>query len=221
WNAVFLSTTLRWGRQPETLDPVRGVKIYDASAEANVTTQFSFIDAWLLRDTILRAYGKVDLLHDQGIALRNFLSTAVGELTVHLLKGGTPYSLLTLIGNVTWQHSSDPESYEYYAPSEVFMAGGNLVGSTWIGVGGGRVLGLSLRAYGGTFQERTLASGAFVPRIKGEAEANVSLARGNSTWTLTALANTTYNAAAAPAWDYWSAFVRLGYSLKMPELLAP
>jgi len=221
WNAVFLTTTLRWGRQPETLDPVRGAKIYDASAEANVTTQFSFIDAWLLRDTTLRAYGKVDLLHDQGFAFQNFLSTVVGELTVHLLKGGTPYSLLTLIGNVTWQHSSNPQTYAYYAPSEVFIAGGNLMGSTWIGVGAGRVLGLSLRAYGGTFQERVLASGAFVPRIKGEAEANVSLARGNATWTLTALATTTYNAAANNPWDYWSAFVRLGYSLKMPELLAP
>ena len=46
-------------------------------------------------------------------------------------------------------------------------------------------------------------------------------ARGNSTWTLTALADATYNAAAANRWDYWSAFVRLGYSMKMPEVLAP
>jgi tetratricopeptide (TPR) repeat protein len=224
WNVVFLNTTLRWGRQPETLDPVREAKIgkiYDASAEANVTTKFSFIDAWLLRDTTLRAYGKVDLLHDQGFGFDNLLSTVVGELTVHLLKGGTPYSLLTLIGNVTWQRSQDPQSYAYYAPSEVLVAGGSLMGSTWIGVGGGRVLGLSLRGYGGTFQERTLALGDFVPRIKGEAEANVSLAKGNATWTLTALANATYNAAAANPWDYWSAFVRLGYSLKMPEQLAP
>ncbi len=228
WNVVYLNTALRWGRQPETLDPVReakiGAKIYDASAEANVTTKFSFIDAWLLRDTTLRAYGKVDLIHDKGFGFQNFLSTVVGELTVQLLKGGMPYSLLTLIGNVTWQRSQNPESYSYYAPSEVFLAGGNLMGSTWIGVGGGRVLGLSLRAYGGTFQERTLAASNFVPRIKAEAEANVSFTRGNATWTLTAIANTTYNTTLAPAvnpWDYWSAFVRLGYSLKMPEQLAP
>ncbi len=225
WNALFLTTTLRWGRQPETLDPVReatiGGKIYDASAEANLTTQLSFIDAWPLRDTTLRAYGKIDLLHDQGFGFENFLSTAVGELTVHLLKGGTPYSLLTLIGNVTYQHSDVPEPYAYYAPSEIFSAGGSLMGSTWIGMGGGRVLGLALRAYGGTFQERTLAADGFIPRIKAEAEANVSIAKGNATWTLTALADATYNAAAADPWDYWSAFIRLGYSLKMPEVLAP
>ena len=221
WNALYLNATVRWGRQPETLDPVRATKIYDASAEGNITTQFSFIDAWPFRDTTLRAYGRIDLLHGEGFAFENFLGTAVGELTIHLLKGGTPYSLLTLIGNVTYQHSDDPQTYAYYAPSEVFMAGGSLMGSTWIGVSGGRVLGLSLRAYGGTFQERALAADAFVPRIKCEAEANVSLARGNSTWTLTALADATYNAAAADPWDYWSAFVRLGYSLKMPEVLAP
>lgn len=219
-NTVFVSTTMRWGRQPETLDPIRDARIYDASAEANLTTRFSFIDAWPFRDTSLRAYGKIDLLHTGAFAWENLLSTAVGELTVHVLKGGNPYSLLTVIGSVTYQASQTPESYAYYAPSEVFMAGGNLAGSTWIGLAGGSVLGLSLRAYGGTYQEKLLATGSFVPRIKAEGEANVSLVKGNATWTLTALATTTYNTASA-LWDYWSAFVRLGFTTRMPEILAP
>jgi Flp pilus assembly protein TadD len=219
-DIVFASAVLRWGRQVETLDPVRAARIYDASAEANLTTRFSFIDAWPFRDTSLRAYGKLDLLHTAGFAYENLLATATGELTVHVLKGGTPYSLLTLIGTTTWQHSDVPEGYAYYAPSEVFQAGGNLVGSTWIGLGDGSVLGLGLRAYGGTFQRKTLATDSWVPRIKAEAEANVSLSKGNATWTLTAVGTTTYNQLSS-SWDYWFAFVRLGCSMKMPTLLAP
>ncbi len=219
-DIFFANAALRWGRQVETLDPIRASRIYDASAETNLTTRLSFIDAWPFRDTTLRAYGKIDLLHTAGFAYENLLATVTGELTVHVLKGGTPYSLLTLIGSATWQHSDRPESYAYYAPSEVFQAGGNLVGSTWIGLRGGSVLGLGLRAYGGTFQRKTLATDGWAPRIKAEAEANVSLEKGNATWSLTAVGTTTYDQLAS-TWDYWFAFVRLGCSMKMPSLLAP
>jgi Flp pilus assembly protein TadD len=219
-DILFASAGLRWGRQVETLDPVRAARIYDASAEANLTTRFSFIDAWPFRDTTLRAYGRLDLLHTAGFAYENLLATVTGELTVHALKGGTPYSLLTLIGTTTWQHSDRSEGYAYYAPSEVFQAGGNLMGSTWIGLADGSVLGLGLRAYGGTFRRKTLATDTWVPRIKAEAEATVSLQNGHATWTLAAVGTTTYNQITT-AWDYWFAYARLGLSMKMPTLLAP
>jgi hypothetical protein len=59
-----------------------------------------------------------------------------------------------------------------------------------------------------------------IHRFKGEVEADASVTAGNGTWNLTVLGNTTYNFD-APSWDYWSIFLRLGYTLKLPDLLAP
>ena len=102
----------------------------------------------------------------------------------------------------------------------MLIAGVSLAGSLWIGVHDGDVLGLSLRAYGGSYQETV--GGSLVNRIKGEAEADVSLASGNATWNLTVLGNGTYNLGGiAQPWDYWSLFARLGYSVKLPGLFAP
>jgi hypothetical protein len=223
WNALFFNATLRWGRQPETWDPFR-TPFWDASGEANLTTLLSFIDAWPLRDTSLRTYARIDVLHDRSFAYENMMYTLLQEVTVNVLKGGSPYSVVGVTGSATFQHSAKDESYNYYAPPDVLMLGGSLTGSTWIGVGQGDVLGLSLRAYGGTFQERVLGP-APTFRIKGEGQADISFSHGNGTFTLTAVGNATYNTSIDPAiaspWDYWSAFVRLGYTTGLPRLLAP
>ena len=218
-DALFLNATLRWGRQPETWDLLR-TAVYDASAEANLVTLLSFIDAWPFRDTSLRTYGRVDLLHTAVFTFENLLYTALQEITINILKGGTPYGVLSIGGNVIYQNSAKPEGYLYYAPIEVLTAGGSLTGSLWIGVGDGNVLGLSLRAYAGTFQVGILGASP-TRRIKGEAEADVSFSQGDGTFTLTVIGNATYNPALGNPWDYWSAFVRLGYTTKLPRLLAP
>ncbi len=222
-NTLYLAATARYGRQWETWDPMR-TPVYDASAEANLNTFLSFIDAWPLHDTSLRTYGKFEYLYRAGFAYENVLVTALQEIAVNVLKGGDPYGVLTLVGNVTYQHSDQVGATDYYAPPDVFMAGANLVGSTWIGTGGGDVLGLSARIYGGSYLEEAFTA-AEIPRIKGEAETDVSLTRGNGTYSLAVVANATYNLALAAAladpWDYWSVYVRLGYTAKLPKLRAP
>jgi hypothetical protein len=218
-NTLYLSATARWGRQAETWDPMRS-PVYDASAEAGLTTFLSFIDAWPLHDTSLRTYAKLEYLTRSGFVYENLLVTGLQEITVNLLKGGNPYGLLSLTGNVTFQHSDRMGATDYYAPPDVFMAGASLTGSTWIGAGGGDVLGLSARLYAGSYVENAL-SALPTPRIKGEAETDVSFTRGNGTYLLGVVANATYNAALSAPWDYWSAYVRLGYTAKLPKLLAP
>jgi hypothetical protein len=220
FNALYLNGTVRWGRLPETLDPVRQTALYDASVEANLSTLLSSIDVWLLRDTSLRTYGRVDLIQDAGFGYQNMIYTALQEVTINILKGGSPYGVLSVTGNFTWQNSDHFEPYLYYTPSSVLLAGASLMGSLWIGAKNGDVLGLSLRAYGGGYQESV--SGVPVNRFKGEAEADVNLTSGGATWSLTMLGNATYNLGGiAQPWDYWSLFLRLGYSLKLPGLLAP
>jgi tetratricopeptide (TPR) repeat protein len=223
-NVFSLNGTARWGPQPETLDPARGGVLFDASAEANLVTRLSFIDSWPLRDTSLRTYGRIDLIHTGSLAYQNLMYTALQEVTVNLLKGGSPYGVLSVTGGVTWQNSDHLEAYIYYTPNGIFMAGGSLTGSMWIGTGNGDVLGLSLRGYAGSYQQNAFTPGA-IYEVKAEGEADVSLTTGNATWTLTILGNGTYNlglaAGGLPPWDFWSLFVRLGYSLKLPVLLSP
>jgi tetratricopeptide (TPR) repeat protein len=218
-TTLYLSGTGRWGRQPETWDPARSA-VYDASAEASLTTLLSFIDAWPLHDTSLRTYARLDYLHHADLAYENAILTGLQEVSINVLKGGDPYGLLTVTGTVTFQHSDRTGSVDYYAPPDVLSAGASFTGSTWIGVGGGDVLGLSARLYAGPYVEDAL-SAAPLSRIKGEAQVDVSLAHGSGTWTASAVANATYNAALVQPWDYWSLSMRLGYSAKLPRLLAP
>ena len=220
FNALYLNSTIRWGDLPETLDPARQNLLYDASAEANLTTLLSFVNAWPLHDTSFRTYGRLDLVHDGALAYQNMMYTALQEVTITLLKGGSPYGVLSLTGNVTWQNSDHAEPYLYYTPMSVLLAGASLTGSLSINAKNGDTLGLSFRGYGGSYQD--VENGVAENRIKGEAEADMSLTGGGATWSLTLLGNATYNlqSGMAQPWDYWSLFLRLGYSLKLPTLLA-
>ncbi len=223
WNALFLSATMRWGPQLETLDPARGTILFDASTEANLTTVLATVDVPVVRDTSLRTYGKVDLIHTGGFGYQNFMYTAVQEVTINVLKGGSPWSVLSVTGNVTYQNSASIEPFLYWSPDSIFLAGGSITASTWLAAGGGSVVGLSLRAYGGSYLEMAFESGT-IHRFKAEGEADVSYTSGNAAWTLTVLGNGTYNFDALPGtnpWDYWSIFLRLGCTLKLPDLLAP
>jgi hypothetical protein len=220
WKLFFVNGTLRWGPQLETLDPARGQVLYDASMEANLSTNLSSVDRPVVRDLSFRTYGKVDLVHTAALGYQNLMYTALQEITFNVLKGGTPYSVLAITGNLTYQNSLYYEPSLYYAPDGIFVAGGSLTASTWIGLGAsGDVLGLSARAFGGDYLELAFQPGT-IHRFKAEAEADASVTHGNGTWKLTLLGNTTWNFD-VQSWDYWSLFLRLEYSLKLPALLAP
>ena len=223
-RALFLTAAIRGGRYLQTLDALR-TPLYDASAEASLSTSLDFMDAWPLHDTSLRTYGRADYLVDKLFNYKNFIYTAGQEVTINLLKGGNPYSTLAMTPGVTWQDStldtSLSEPYLYYAPRGILIAGGSVTGSTWIGIEEGTVLGLSLRGFAGSYQEHLLEPGLTISRAKLEAELNAHLTRGNSAWRITAMVTATYNPSLASPWDYWSAFVRLSYGAKLPSVLAP
>lgn len=223
-SALFLTTSLRGGRYLLTFDALR-TPLYDASAELNLSTLLNFIDAWPLHDISLRTYGRADYLVDGSYNYKNFIYTAGQELTLILLKGGNPYSTLALTPGITWQDSmrdsAQAEPWLYYAPRGILIAGGSVTGSTWIGVGEGSVLGLSLRGFLGSYQEHLLEPGLTISRAKLEAELNANLARGSTTWGITAMVTATYNPSIAEPWDYWSALVRVSCTVKLPEVLAP
>lgn len=211
----YLSGTFRWGRLAETLNPAR-TAVTDTSVEANLSSSLAFLDVPVIHDTSFRTYGKLDVLSDG-----NLILTAVEEITSYLFQGGSPWSTLALTGNLTWQDSTAVKT-NYYAPQGVLVAGGSLTGSTWIGLAEGSVLGLSLRGYAGAYGEKLLdpASATFVLKMEGQAD--ISLTQGNLTFQTSAMANATIDptAAAAP-WKYWSMYLNLGCSVKLPDLIAP
>ena len=220
FNALYLNSTFTWGRLPESLDPALQVSLYDASAEANLTTLLSFIDVWPLHDTTLRTYGRVDLVQTDQLAYQNMMYTALQEITIDILKGGSPYGVLSLSGNVTWQNSDHSEPYLYYTPSSVLVLGAGLKGSLAIPAKNGDVLDLSLRGYVGSYQD--LVSGVPSNQVQGEVDANGDLTSGNGTWSLSAsFGNTATSLGIAQPGSYWSVNVRLGYSVKLPTLMAP
>ena len=220
WNVLFANAVLRWGPQMETLDPARGTVLYDASLETNLNTVLSSVDVPVLRDTSLRTYAKVDFIHTSGLEYQNLMYSALQGITVNVLKGGSPYGVLALNGSVLYQNSLFIEPYLYWSPDSIFVAGGGVTGSLWIGIGdAGDVLALSLRLFGGDYLEMAFEPGT-IHRFKGEAELNAGVTHGNGTWNLTLLGNATWNFD-TPSWDYWSLFLRLGYTLKLPDLLAP
>ncbi len=214
---VYLNGSYYYGQFPETYSPTR-TPVFDNSGELNISTSLSFIDAPILRDTSLRTYGKIDILDDG-----NHIYTGVQEIYMHLLKGGTPYTLLTLIGNFTMQNADREEAYNYYTPVGVLMGGASLMVSTWIGVGND-VLGLSLRAYGGTYQEKIFSPAETKRRIKLEGEVNINLTAGNGYFYITSMANGTLPVQTDGTlgnWDYWSFYFKLGYTAKLPDILSP
>jgi hypothetical protein len=221
---LYLTTSLRGGRYLLALDGLR-TPLYDASAELNLSTLLSFFDAWPLHDTSLRTYGRADYLVDGSLNYKNFMYTAVQEFTITILKGGNPYSTLALTPAITWQDSTlapaQEEPWLYYSPRGILIAGGSVTGSTWIGVGGGSVLGLSLRGFAGSYEQYLLDPGLTISRAKFEAELNANLTRGATTWGMTAMVTATYNPSLASPWDYWSAFVRVSCTVNLPEVLAP
>ena len=112
---------------------------------------------------------------------------------------------------------------------------GGIMGSTWIGVGEGKALGISLRAAAGAYLENVIPSEdesvRSVGRLKLDFEGNIQLSRGHTGFYAGILFSTTYrfpspDTDALPdptenSWDYWSIFLKLGYTTRLPRLLAP
>jgi len=215
-----------YGPKEETFDPQRTLR-YLHSGEMNLNTDLSFIKAWPFEDSSLRTYGKLEYLPEDP----NWIGTAVQEAYLGVLD--KPGLKLDLLGNLVFQHAGSFQ-HEYYTPIGVLVAGGGLRASSWINLAEGTALSVSLRASGASYREKLLSAGAFVKspvedpikRLQLEGEANLSLIKGEATYSVRVLANSTWcywkqNQPVDWDRDYWSLYLSLGYSARMPRLLAP
>jgi tetratricopeptide (TPR) repeat protein len=199
------------------LDP-----LYAQTLEMNAAFDPGIIGIPVLDRTAFRLYGKGDL-----IASGDLIYTGLGEVTAYLIKGGSPYTLLYLIGDFTAQDdlrpglgSSSSEATAYWKPNAVTVAEGGLGYATWLGMKGGGVFGISLQAKAGRYEEASWTSP--VPYLKLEGIGNLELTVRNLTATLGFdLVGTRKTYEPWGTWTYWSSFTRLGVSIKLPDYLVP
>jgi len=216
---LFFTGAYSFERQPETIAPQRP-RILSHSGDLDITTMLAFIKHPLFRDSSLRTYARIESLTDS-----NLLTTFSQSFYLGLLDLEKPAINLKLSGNVLYQDSSFDEELYYYSPQQVILATGGLLLSSYHPLNEENALGLSFRAAGGSYMEELSSATEIRKRIQMDLEANINYYRGESAYNLGAAFSTTYRYypenLPESQWDYWSLVIRVGYSAKLPRLLAP
>ena len=213
---VFVGGVYRYARVAETLFPERP-RVLAHSGELNAVLALGFLDIPLLQYSSARTYGKYDYrLHEDGAS--NSIFAVAQDLTQVFHLADAPWTNLTVAVSVVYETATDATVDFYYAPKDVLSMKGSASIASWLGVADGNVLGLSFRADAGLY-----AADSFNPGASGdmlfEAEARAELTKGDSTYYLSLLGSATFDEYAALP-KYWAAFLRMGYTAKLPRLLA-
>lgn len=212
---VYIGGVYRYGRVEETLYP-EAARVTSHTGELNAVVSFGFLDIPLLRYSSARTYGKVDVRsHDDGTG--NLIFAVAQDLTQVFHLSDAPWTNLTVAGSAVFERASDTTVEAYYAPEDVLLLKGSVGIATWLSVGGGNVLGLSARTDAGLY-----AVDAFNPGTSGdlslEASGRIEYTKGDSTYYLDVLGSSTIDR--FPEFEYWSGSLRLGYTARLPRLLA-
>ncbi len=207
--AVYLSGGYRFERQEETFTPIRN-PVHHHSGELNIGVNFSFIDAYPFRDSSMRTYGKVAFLTD-----KNIIYEGLQELNIGLLTIDRPYITIKLLANFLMQDSKFAVEKSYYAPRGVLVAGGGLMGSSWFNIGDESALGITLRASGAFYGDHMFTPAEAVSRAQMDFEGNIEYVKGEAVYFTGAQFSATYPL------DYWSFLVKMGFTARLPRLLAP
>ncbi len=215
---VLLSGGYSFGINKDTVADGRH-NLVNHIGELGVTVNFGFVDAWPLRDSSSRTYGKAQYISDG-----NLIYEVLQEFQIGLLKSQTPEALVALLITGVFQDSLQEEDQNYWAPQEILSVDGGLLGSVYFPVGEEKTLGLSLRVSGGIYMER-LFEGA-ENRFRLSSAGNFELNYGDATYYLgvdfsSNTRSTEQAGTGGSFFDYWSLFVTLGYASRLPRLLAP
>ena len=212
---VYIGGVYRYGRIGETLFPERP-RVLAHTAELNAVLSLSFLDIPFIQYSSARTYGKFDYrLHDD--ATNNTIFAVAQDLTQVIHLADTPWTNLTVALSAIYENATDVEVEAYYVPDDVLSAKLSLAIASWMGIADGNVLGLSFRTDAGLYGTG-LGSTAAAWSLLVEADGRIELTKGESTYYLSLLANASFDEPSLP--DYWSAFLRMGYTAKLPRLLS-
>lgn len=201
-----------YSRERDTFIPGRP-NVAKNQVELTLQKPFTFDARYGLTQIYSRTYGSLSILSDG-----NRKATALQDTSLYFHVADAPWTTLGLSTVLVFEHAEKhPDPERYYAPDGVFVAKAGPLGSTYISLGGERVLGLVLQALAGLYREKSLSS---APQDKFYME---GILRAELTLGSTILYCSLYGSGAFPASkpDYWSMQVQLGVSQKLQRLLAP
>ena len=197
-------------RKSDTYFPGR-TAVFAESGEVTVSTYFPFSQLDAVNSLGTRTYGRLEFLSDS-----NIIGTVVQDATGSFHLSDTPWVNLDVIATGSYEQSADTGTTIYYAPDSALALKGGLKGSVSFPMGGGS-LGMALWLSAGGYK-----SGTGSPGISLQTEGNLDIGfyRGYSALTLSLYGGGTFTRGEFPLTDYWSFQGALGFSTRMPELLA-
>ncbi|MCX7786611.1 MAG: hypothetical protein N2442_02795 [Spirochaetes bacterium] len=201
-----------YGRERDTFIPGRP-NIVKNQVELTLQKPFSIDARYGLTQIYSRTYGSFSFLSDG-----NRKGTALQDTTLYFHVADVPWTTLGLSTVFVFEHAEKhPDPERYYAPDGVFVIKAGPLGSTYIPMGGGKVLGFVLQTLTGLYREKSLSS---APENKFYIE---GILRAELTLDSTVLYCSVYGSGAFPTStpDYWSLQVQIGVSQKIQRLLAP
>jgi len=211
-----ITLNYRWQPVEETFVPGRTV-LKKHSFELSGFYSLRGAKKNFLRHSSGRLYGSLEVIDDG-----NVIGTALEEITFGIHLFDRPWTTLSIMQNVNFEHSSSPSwrnDNGYYAPDSVLSVKGGLVFSSWMRLLRENSLGISLSAYFGPYWER-LASTKPPAGLQMEFSGRFDLVKGGTTYYLRLYGGRTHR----PATDelmYWSMTLDFGVNAKTPRLLAP
>jgi len=217
---LYMNGGLSWGWKTATDFPDTS-EFYAQEAELNISTSLSFIKAYPFRYSSMRTYGKVEhVSKDLGFSFAassgsNWIYAAAQELILGILRIDDPYVEMNLFGNFTYQDGGS--AAEYYTPEGEMAAGGGLSASAWIPVGEASSFNVGVRAAANQTWEN-FGEASQTSEATFEAEANLGLSKGDAYYYLRSAYNGPF---AYDSGDYYSFYIGLGFSSRLPRLLAP
>jgi tetratricopeptide (TPR) repeat protein len=185
---------------------------FEHRGEANLSAWFGLEAPSILRSASLRLYGKASEVFSPFAEEGNFLYTGLAETSLGFLLASDPWTILSLGGNISAEGSRSPGAADYYAPDGVLSAKGGLQASSWIGLGGDWVAGLSARFWAGWWRDGS----AGYPSM--EAQARAEFQKGDLSLYAEAAGSRTGDPGTAA---YWSLLGRLGAGIAIPSYIIP
>jgi len=212
-STLTLNGGYAFRRHPETLAPgIEGVR--EHIGELGLATSFSFLENLALKNSYLRTYGQAKI-RDDG----NLMWAGAQEASLGFLKVKKPDILLALAANFLYQDTNGEGGADYFTPDQELVAGGGLTFYSYNNLGEEGGLGLGGRANLAYFASEAFSSD-INKYLQMESEVIVELSRGEASYSFGAGFNHTWTLPDYDS-DYWSLVVRLGFSARLPRLLAP
>lgn len=204
-----LSGGYSFARERDTFIPGRDA-VYRHTGEATFVAPFRFDNRFGLSSISLRTYGKASYLDDGNV---KGMLVEDGTFLFHVKD--EPWTTLGFSAVLAFEHSLKPAKDDiYYSPEGVVLAKAGPLGSAWIPLEEGRVLGVILQVLPGAYSEKVNTSAKTSFYL--ESSLRLELVLGESSFYFTAYESGTYGAAD----DYWAVQFALGYSHKIMSLLA-